>query len=661
MVGTVQYETDRARFLGRGRSIREPISIEERRPLSNTAGTVLDPVFSLRRRLVLAPGATARVHLATVVAGSREEALALAGQVPGRLDVRPRVEPRLDAGAGPAAASRDLRRRGAPLPAAGDSDPLFGRRPARSGRDDPAQPEGSVGLLESRNLRRLAHRAGPHRPGRGPGDRAPAPACLRVLADEGSRGRPRDRERATRLVFSGALRRDRFARPRRESSARRHPGASDRAHLRAARKGALGARRGPRSPRPRASSCSRARERSRSRSCASFSGLPPRGPRGRSRPGRREANLPPPRIPLEFFNGMGGFSEAEGEYVTLLGERQWTPAPWINVLANASLGCLVSESGSGYTWAINARENQLTPWSNDPVSDPPGEALYLRDEETGEIWSPTPLPIRGDGFYVVRHGQGYSRFEYEVRGIATDLTVLVAPEDPVKISRLWVENRSATTRTLTVTAYAEWVLGPQRAKSAPFVVTELDSETGALFARNAWNEEHAGRVAFADIGGGQTAWTADRCEFLGRNGGLGGSVGPGARSDPLAPHGSRPGSLRRAPDPVPPGSRAAPGSRLPARPGRRHRRGATARRPSPIGGPRSRAGGRAPRVGGHPHGTSGANSRPVDGPDAQPVASLSDARLPHAGARRPSTRPEAPGASATSCRMRWPSRSRGGS
>jgi cyclic beta-1,2-glucan synthetase len=232
------------------------------------------------------------------------------------------------------------------------------------------------------------------------------------------------------------------------------------------------------------------------------------------------ASLPPPRIPLEFFNGMGGFSEKEGEYVTVLGERQWTPAPWINVLANASFGSLVSESGSGYTWAVNSRQNQITPWSNDPVSDPPGETLFLRDEETGEIWGPTPLPIRGDGSYVVRHGQGYSRFEYEHREVATDLTVLVPREDSVKISRLAVENRSASTRTLTVTAYAEWVLGPQKAAGAPSVVTDLDPETGAIFARNSWNEDYAGRVAFADIGGAQTAWTADRTEFLGRNGGL---------------------------------------------------------------------------------------------------------------------------------------------
>ena len=242
------------------------------------------------------------------------------------------------------------------------------------------------------------------------------------------------------------------------------------------------------------------------------------------------SDFPPPRIPLEFFNGLGGFAEKDGEYVTILGERQSTPAPWINVLANASFGCLVSESGSGYTWAVNSRENQLTPWSNDPVSDPPGEALFLRDEETGELWCPTPLPIRGDGSYVVRHGQGYTRFEHEHRGIATDLTVFVPREDPVKVSRLDVENRSDRARVLTVTAYAEWTLGSRRSVGAPFIVTELDVATGAIFARNPWNEAQAGRVAFADVGPGRTAWTADRTEFLGRNGDLGIPAGlaPGA-------------------------------------------------------------------------------------------------------------------------------------
>jgi len=178
----------------------------------------------------------------------------------------------------------------------------------------------------------------------------------------------------------------------------------------------------------------------------------------------------------------------------------------------------VSESGSGYTWSLNSRENQLTPWSNDPVGDPPGESLYVRDDETGDLWGPTALPIREASAYVIRHGQGYSRFEHVSHGVALELLQLVPLDDAVKISRLTLTNQSGRPRRLSVTAYVEWVLGVERAAAAPFIVTEIDGTTGAMLARNAWRRDFGGRVAFADLGGAQTAWTADRTEFLGRHG-----------------------------------------------------------------------------------------------------------------------------------------------
>ncbi len=198
-----------------------------------------------------------------------------------------------------------------------------------------------------------------------------------------------------------------------------------------------------------------------------------------------------------------------------------TPAPWINVIANPSFGFLVSESGSGHSWSLNSHENQLTPWSNDPVTDTPGEAIYIRDESTGEVWTPTALPIRDETApYMARHGQGYSRFHHGSHGILVELLQFVPSEDPIKISRLFLQNDSGRPRRLSVTAYAEWVLGSSRGASAPYIITEVDAQTGALFARNAWGGEFGGRIAFADLAGRQTSCTGDRTEFVGRNGGL---------------------------------------------------------------------------------------------------------------------------------------------
>ena len=228
-----------------------------------------------------------------------------------------------------------------------------------------------------------------------------------------------------------------------------------------------------------------------------------------------------PRPQLEYFNGLGGFADDGKEYVTILGPGQSTPAPWINVVANPAFGFQVSAEGSGFTWSVNSREHQLTPWSNDPVADRSGEALYLRDEDTDELWSPTASPIRDDtSTYVARHGWGYSRFEHEAHGIASDLLVYVPLTDAIKISRLKLRNTTNRRRRLSVTAYVEWVLGVSRASSAPFVSTEIDPRSGALFARNPWNAAFGSRVAFLDLGGRQTSWTADRREFIGRNGDL---------------------------------------------------------------------------------------------------------------------------------------------
>jgi len=175
----------------------------------------------------------------------------------------------------------------------------------------------------------------------------------------------------------------------------------------------------------------------------------------------------------------------------------------------------VSADGSGFTWSSNSQQNQLTPWTNDAVRDAPGETIYLRDEETGELWGPTALPIRETHApYSALHGQGFSRFSHESHGIFVELLQYVPINDSIKIARLKIVNRSRRARHLSVTAYVEWVLGTARAASAPFIVTDIDSVTGAIFARNPWNDQFGERVAFADLKGKQTAWTCDRTEFL---------------------------------------------------------------------------------------------------------------------------------------------------
>jgi cellobiose phosphorylase len=223
---------------------------------------------------------------------------------------------------------------------------------------------------------------------------------------------------------------------------------------------------------------------------------------------------------LQFFNGLGGFSPDGSEYVITTHAGNTTPAPWVNVIANPRFGTVISESGQAYTWGENAHEFRLTPWNNDSVSDTGGEAFYLRDEESGHFWSPTPLPRCGQGSYVSRHGHGYSVFEHTEDGIRSELLVYVAMDASIKYSVLKIRNDSFGVRKLSATGYVEWVLGDQRAKSAMHIVTESDPVSGALFAHNAYNTEFADRITFFDVDAANRTFSGDRAEFLGRNGSL---------------------------------------------------------------------------------------------------------------------------------------------
>jgi cyclic beta-1,2-glucan synthetase len=529
-VGKAEFETDRARFLGRGLGVRTPAAAIDGRLLSRSTGAVLDPVFVLRRRVQLAPGAAARIDFWTLVAESREDlldavdrtndisafdrAVTLAwtqaqvqlhhlGIDRGEASEFQRLAGHLIYAGASLRPSSEVIMRGA--------GPQSGLWPQSISGDLP------IILLRIANVEdiRIVHQ------------------LLQAMEYWRTRRLEVDlvilNERATSYVqdLQSAL----------ETTLR-----TSQARPPASAEGVTGQVFVLRADLVPAETCALLASAARVRLTGDGGGLaeqlgrikqPVRPPRAARKMSLRGGQLQiAPVAKLEYYNGIGGFAEEGREYVVTLGPGQSTPAPWINVIANPGFGFQVSAEGCGFTWSVNSREHQLTPWSNDPVTDRPGEALYLRDEDSGELWCPTALPIRDDlGVYVARHGWGYSRFEHEAHGIAADLLTYVPVADPVRIARLKLRNNSGRLRHLSVTAYVEWVLGTSRAASAPFVSTQIDPVLGAMFARNPWNAAFAGRVAFLDVGGRQTSWTGDRREFIGRNGCLSDPAGldPAAR------------------------------------------------------------------------------------------------------------------------------------
>jgi cyclic beta-1,2-glucan synthetase len=520
VLGEPEIETDRARFLGRGREIRSPLAVVDGRRLSGTVGTVLDPVFALRYRIKVAAGTTSRIAFWTAVAASREGALDL-------LDKHHAANSFTRAATlAWTQAQVQLRHLGIDSAEAGLFQRLAGhllyadtsmRPPSNVIRDGSGPPAGLWSQRISGDLPILLLRIDAIE------DIAIARQLLQAHEYWQMKGLAADlvllNDRAASYVqdLQNAL--ETLARM---SQSRPRPGAhsvrgsvfvlradliSEQTHrvLLAVARVVLVARHG-----------GLADQLDRVRKPAGLAPLPLK-----SVPRTEAAASANAGHDLEFFNGLGGFAAQGHEYVIHLGPGQSTPAPWINVIANPHFGFQVAADGGGFTWALNSREHQITPWSNDPVADRPGEVLYLRDEETGEVWGPTATPIRDPGAtYTARHGQGYSRFELAARDLELDLCMFVPMRDPIKISRLRIRNTSRRPRRLSITAYAEWVLGTSRGSSAPFILTELDTDTGALFARNPWDATFGTRVAFADLAGRQSQWTADRGEFLGRHGTL---------------------------------------------------------------------------------------------------------------------------------------------
>ncbi|SDI48699.1 GH36-type glycosyl hydrolase domain-containing protein [Pseudomonas panipatensis] len=515
-----QYESDRARFLGRGHGLRDAQALAGHRPLSNSHGTVLDPIFSLRQRLRVAPGKVARVAFWTVVASSREALLDLIDKHHERNAferaktlawTQAQVELR-DLGIDPEEAA-DFQRLAAPILYA---DPRF-RAPAEAIRRGAGSQAGLWPLAISGDLPIVLLRIDEIE------DLALVRQLLRACEYWRKKGLDVDlvivNERASSYVQDLQVAIETSVR---SCQSRPHlPGQSPCGGVHTLRADLMSLE-----ARELLQSVARvslmARRGSIAAQLARLAQPPLDSGEGRQAPAPGPV-LPAPPVTegppsLEFFNGLGGFDRDGGEYLIVLEREQNTPAPWINVIANAAFGFQVSAEGSGYTWAGNSRDNQLTPWSNDPVADPLGEVFYLRDEDSRALWSVTARPIRDAGTYRAAHGFGYSRFSHTAHGIAAELLQYVPLDDPLKISRLTLRNLSGRPRRISVTAYVEWVLGTARGASGPFIQTEHDTSSGALLAHNPWSLAFSSRVAFVHLDGRLSAWTADRGEFLGRNG-----------------------------------------------------------------------------------------------------------------------------------------------
>jgi cellobiose phosphorylase len=515
--GAVTCETDRARFIGRGGSPARPAALQGDSPLANTTGSVLDPIVALRRTVLLAPHATVMIDLVLGVAEHRAGALGLVAKYQNtrmtdrafdlawthsqvtmrQLDATEREAQLFSRLAGALLYADPARRAGAGV--------LHGNRRGQSGLwsygisgdaplvllriSDPGKIELVRQLVQAHSYWRMKG----------------LKVELVVLSEDVSVYHQSLHEQITGLLASGD-----------KAQLLDKPGGifvrrleqvphDDRVLLAAVARVVLDDEKG-----------------TLDEQLAVRGVLEPVVPALLITRAVRAAAAEgePPARELIFPNGFGGFTRDGHEYVITLPPGRMTPAPWVNVLANPAFGTVVSESGGAYTWAENAHEFRLTPWSNDPVSDTTGEACYIRDEQTGQFWSPTPLPARGATAYVIRHGFGYTVFEHTEHGIASELWVYVAMDAPVKFSVLKLRNVSGGPRRLSVTGYWEWVLGDRRAKSLLHVQTEADLRTGALFARNRYNTEFAGQVAFLDVNDATRTLTGDRKEFLGRNGSL---------------------------------------------------------------------------------------------------------------------------------------------
>jgi cyclic beta-1,2-glucan synthetase len=514
-IGALQYETDRAKFIGRGRQLNQPRAMDEDQPLSNTSGAVLDAIMSLRQRLSIDPGKTAKLSYILAIADTRDEAINLAkdyqntsvisrafelawthSQVEMRyLNISPSeinlYQKMLSSMIYTSSARRIL------LKSIGNQRGQSGLWIYGISGD---LPIATIAVNAIHQLEMVRQMLSIHEYWRLKG----IVTDLVILNEYGNSYEQPVQDRIREMLTISHLR-----------ELQDKPGGvyllsgnlmseEDKNLLFYSSRIVIHGENG--------SLASQIENQGITENLPKIKDFNPQ--QEVEEFGREE------QMQLLFYNEIGGFSPDGKEYVIRLNRNEATPLPWSNIIANEEFGFLVTESGSGYTWCGNSRENKLTPWSNDPIVDPPGEVIYIRDEDTGQFWSVTPSPIRTKGAYTIRHGHGYSVFEYERNKLKQRQTMFVSPDQPVKYYHIELGNDSSTMMRLSLTFYVEWVLGVTPIPNNQYIVTTNERELNAMFAFNPYNEQFNKKVAFIATNKDYVGITGDRTEFIGRNGTL---------------------------------------------------------------------------------------------------------------------------------------------
>jgi cyclic beta-1,2-glucan synthetase len=514
-VGTIQYETSRANFLGRGRDVSNPQVMENDAPLKNSVGAVLDPIISIRRRLKLKPGETVKIAYTTAIADTREEAIDIGRKYSEMHNVdrvfelawtQTQVEMKY----------LGIKSTQANLYQYIASKILF-INPNLRAREQ---------LIK--NINKSQSSLWPY------GISGDLPILLIIIRNEKDLDLVRQTLQAHEYLSIKGLKVDLvvmnlqntlYVQPLQDtvrdlissSHARdkqNKPGGvflhskgtmavEDVDFIISIARLVIDSEKGSLQQQLNGSEAEEQKIKLLETKELGYDIVP--------------HSFPHPE--LEYFNGIGGFDTENDQYTIILKENKNTPAPWINVISNGEFGFHVSESGSSYSWYKNSRENKITPWSNDPVTDPPTEALYLRDEVTGKLWSITPKPLRDEGEYIIEHGYGYSNFKHQAQGIIGEMTTFAPMDESVKLCLVKLKNSSEQERKLSLTYYAQLVLGVVPQNTAQYISTYLDKEKNFIYAQNPYSEHFGRAYGYLGIAGGtEVSYTGNRTEFLGRSG-----------------------------------------------------------------------------------------------------------------------------------------------